>query len=69
VESVEMTDKGIEQITDMLTVICLMVYDITLVAGTAYLVQEHNWSMWTFLLTMCFFLIPRKKNEQKEATL
>lgn len=56
-----MTDKSIEQITDSIVKIFVMIYDLILVSGTAYLVQEHNWSMWTFLLTMCFFLIPRKK--------
>lgn len=59
-----MTDKGIEEIMDGLVKIALMVYNLILIGGTAYLVQEHNWSMWTFLLAMCFFFVPRKKKEE-----
>jgi hypothetical protein len=30
------------------------IYNLILVAGTAYLVQVHNWSAWWFLLTLVF---------------
>jgi hypothetical protein len=33
----------------------LVVYNLTLIAGTAYLVQVYDWSMWTFVLTVGFF--------------
>ena len=56
-----MTDKGIEEIMDGLVKIVLMMYNLTLIGGTAYLVQEHNWSMWCFLLTAVFCFVPRKK--------
>lgn len=55
-----MTDKSVEEIMDALVKIFLMAYNLTLVIGTAYLVQEHNWSMWTFLLAMCFMMIPKR---------
>ena len=62
-----MTDKGIEHITEMFTKFGIMIFNLILLGGTAYLVQEYNWSMWTFLLAMCFFLIPRKKDGQKDS--
>jgi hypothetical protein len=30
------------------------IYNLILVAGTAYLVQAYNWSAWWFLLTIVF---------------
>ena len=44
----------------------ILVYNLILVAGTAYLVALHDWSMWTFLLTMCFMLTVRTSNEKKD---
>jgi hypothetical protein len=38
-----------------MNILFVLLYDITLLAGTAYLVQEYNWSMWTFLLAAVFF--------------
>jgi len=43
-----------------MNVIAILVYNFLLVAGTAYLVVEYNWSMWTFLLTLMFFMINKK---------
>ena len=43
----------------------ILVYNLILVAGTAYLVALHDWSMWTFLLTMCFMLTVRTSKEEK----
>lgn len=53
--------KHVKELIVLLTVI---LYDVFLIAGTAYLVQEHNWSMWTFLLAMCFFMTARTKDEK-----
>ncbi len=39
---------------DIAESILVLSYNLALIAGTAYLVQVHNWSMWTFLLTVCF---------------
>lgn len=41
---------------DTIITIGVLAYDLVLVAGTAYLVQVHDWSMWTFLLTALFFV-------------
>ena len=43
-----------------MNVIAILVYNFLLVAGTAYLVVEYSWSMWTFLLTLMFFMITKK---------
>ena len=44
----------------------VLVYDFLLVAGTAYLVVVHDWSMWTFLLTLLFGMSITKKDEKNE---
>ena len=31
-------------------------YNLSIVAGTAYFVEFHNWSGWWFLLTLCFMV-------------
>ena len=49
--------------SDTITKIFMLTYNFLLVAGTAYLVQEHDWSMWTFLLTLCFFVTSSKNKE------
>jgi hypothetical protein len=42
----------------------LMVYNITLLSGTAYLIIQYNWSTWWFLLTV--MLLGSDKREKKE---
>jgi hypothetical protein len=37
----------------MLAIFFVLVYNVTLLAGTAYLVTVYNWSGWWFLLTLC----------------
>ena len=32
----------------------VVLYNFALVAGTTYLVAEREWSMWTYLLALCF---------------
>ena len=34
----------------------VLAYDFALLAGTTYLVVQHGWSMWTFLLAALFFV-------------
>jgi hypothetical protein len=46
---------------DVILKIAILIYDFALVAGTAYLVAVYGWSMWTFLLTLCFFMTSRKE--------
>jgi hypothetical protein len=45
---------------DTIVKVAVLAYDLCLVSGTAYLVQVHNWSMWTFLLTAIFFITTKK---------
>ena len=46
---------------DTIVAIVVLSYDLALLAGTAYLVQVHDWSMWTFVLTALFFVTSAKK--------
>ena len=46
--------------------IAILIYDLLLLAGTAYLVAIHNWSMWTFLLAAVFFMTSKNKNEENK---
>jgi thiosulfate reductase cytochrome b subunit len=48
--------------SNTVTTLAILAYDLFLVAGTAYLVQVHDWSMWTFLLTALFFITTTKKS-------
>ena len=48
---------------EAIAVIMILVYDFFLLAGTAYLVQWHNWSMWTFLLAAVFFVTTKNKKD------
>jgi hypothetical protein len=41
-----------------------MVYNITLLAGTAYLIVQYDWSTWWFLLTV--LLLGSDKREVKK---
>lgn len=34
----------------------IVVYNFGLIAGTAYVVAEYSWSMWTFVLTLMFMM-------------
>lgn len=47
--------------SDTIIKLAIMLYDFCLLAGTAYLVTVYNWSMWTFVLTFCFFLTTKDK--------
>lgn len=51
--------------SDTILKLFIIAYNFMLVAGTAYLVQEHSWSMWTFLLAMCFFMTTRNKDKEE----
>lgn len=48
---------------DVLVTLMILAYDLALLVGTAYLVQMHGWSMWTFLLTVIFFVTTKSKKE------
>lgn len=38
-------------------------YNLILIAGTAYLCVMWDWSLWCFLITACFVLTLREKDE------
>jgi hypothetical protein len=39
---------------DFLVILMYLSFLLALLGGTAYLVQVHDWSIWTFLATMLF---------------
>ena len=41
-----------------------VLYNLTILGGTAYLVGEHNWSPWWFLMTV--MLLASSSSEKKE---
>jgi hypothetical protein len=49
--------------SDTIVKVAILLYDFALLAGTAYLVAVHNWSMWTFLLAAIFFITTKKSND------
>ena len=62
-----MTDKGIESLADMVVKLGVLTYDLALLAGTVYLIQECKWSMWTFLLTVMFFVTSKNRKDTYES--
>lgn len=46
--------------------ICL--YNLALFIFTAYLVDQSNWSMWTFAITLCFVMSVRTKDKPTDDT-
>lgn len=46
---------------DIIETLLVVIYNLTLIIGTAYLVQVCNWSGWWFLLTLCFLAGTTKK--------
>ena len=49
---------------DVIIAILVIAYDFLLIAGTAYLVQVYDWSMWTFLLTGLFFITAKTRKDK-----
>lgn len=52
--------------SDVVLKIVVLMYDLTLLAGTAYFVQFHNWSMWTFALAALFFITTKDATQKHE---
>ena len=40
-----------------------MVYNLTMIVGTVYLIEFHNWSPWWFCLTVLLMLYKTEKKE------
>jgi len=51
---------------DVIVKIFIILYDLILVAGTAYLVTFHDWSLWTFLITICFFITTKRSDDSEK---
>lgn len=47
-----------------MTYLIVAIYNLILVAGTAYLVALHDWSPWWFLLTVLLLANYIKKDEK-----
>ena len=48
-----------------MTILIIALYNLTLIAGTAYLVALHDWSPWWFALTV-LLLANYKKDKKNE---
>jgi TctA family transporter len=49
-----------------ITVLIIALYNLSLFAGTAYLVIEYDWSAWWFLLTILIMGMYRKDKEDEK---
>lgn len=38
----------------LVEIVLVIVYNLTLLAGTSYLVLYHDFSAWTYLIALCF---------------
>jgi hypothetical protein len=47
-----------------ITVLIIALYNLSLFAGTAYLIIEYDWSAWWFLLTVLVMGMYRKDKEE-----
>lgn len=49
----------------------VLLYNLILIAGTAYLVAVMNWSAWWFVLTVCLLVnySSTKASEEVEKTI
>ena len=50
---------------EVLISLFVILYNLTLVAGTAYLIALHGWSAWWFLAA-AFFIMSYKKGDKNE---
>ena len=49
--------------SDNFVVFMILLYNFAILAGASYLIVVYDWSMWTYLLAMCFMLSLRKKDD------
>lgn len=50
----------------MIIKVMIILYNLILVAGSAYLVDQRGWSMWVFLLAACFMMVTKTNKAEKE---
>lgn len=48
---------------DILEAILVIIYNLTILIGTVYLVQVYNWSGWWFFLSVCLLACTSKKKK------
>ena len=59
-------NKSTTNIAEAIIVFFAIVYNFAILAGTSYLVVFHEWSMWCYLLAMCFMVsVKTGKSEEK----
>lgn len=51
-----------------LSVVTILIYNLCLVAGTAWLVAVYDWSPWWFLLTILFMANYEKMADYEKTT-
>lgn len=49
---------------DLFAIFLILVYNITILGGTVYLVAERDWSPWWFLLSVLLMLSIKMKDEK-----
>ena len=49
---------------DVVAIFLIVMYNLTLLTGTVYLIAERDWNPWWMLLTM--FLLGNHKQENKK---
>ena len=54
------------EVSKIVYMICLLVWNMFVLGGTFYAVQFYDWSPWWFLLTMCMIVLPNSKKKDPE---
>jgi len=49
-----------------ITVLIIALYNLSLFAGTAYLIIEYDWSAWWFLLTVGIMGVHRSSKDDEK---
>ena len=49
---------------DEVVVFLILIYNFAIVAGASYLVAVYNWSMWSYLLAMCFMVSVKSSKDE-----
>ena len=49
---------------DLLAIVALLVYNISILAGTVYLIAERNWNPWWMLLAVMLMYSYKQKDEK-----
>lgn len=47
-------NKSETNIAEFLILFSVILYNLIIVAGTTFLVVNYEWSMWCYLLALCF---------------